>query len=97
MTFTVPPFARYRPFDGLNSSPEVTVVIPQVAVPPSTRPRLDLHWERFSIVRLIALPDLLEQRRERRIQRRPHVDFLREVQCQIINTLRTRDHGSSLK
>src|SRR5207237_3176218 len=39
-------FEQRWPLDGLHVSPEMAVVVPQVAVPPSARPRLNFHGQR---------------------------------------------------
>src|SRR5450631_1183398 len=59
-------FEERRPLDGLYVSPEVSVVIAEVAVPPSARPGLDLHRHRSAVRRFIPRSDLFQQRSERR-------------------------------
>src|SRR6266478_4525148 len=86
-----------RPLDGLHHSPEVPVVVAQVAVPSAARPRLELHRHRFVFSRFVERSELLQQRRKRRLQRRTHADFFCDAQRQILNSCCCRDHFSSLK
>src|SRR5260370_652866 len=76
-------FQERRPLDGLHDSPEMAVVVPQIAIPSAPRPRLDLHRHRFVIRGCVEGSELLQQRSERGLQRSAYVDFLRDVQRQI--------------
>src|ERR1035441_10289085 len=90
-------FDKRRPLDGLHVSPEMAVAITQVAVPPSAGPRLDLHRHSLALRCVILRSKLFQQRRERHLQRRPHVNFLRNVCCQTLNArCCCRVHRSSL-
>src|SRR6267378_1992116 len=86
-----------RPLDGLHHSPEVPVVVAQVAVPSAAWPRLELHRHGFVFSRFVERSELLQQRRKRRLQRRAHADFFCDAQRQILNSCCCRDHFSSLK
>ena len=80
-------FQQRGPLDGLDIGPEMPVAVAQVAVPPSTGPRFDLHVERFAVRRLVAGPQLLEQRGKGCIQRRLDVDFLVNRKGQVFEGL----------
>src|SRR5260370_12900487 len=54
-----------RPLDGLHNSPKVAIVVPQVAIPPAARPRLELHRHRSALRNFIVRPQLFHPRRER--------------------------------
>src|SRR6266849_194963 len=89
-------FEQRRPLDGLHVSPEMTVAIAQIAVPPSPWPRLNLHGHRGAFHDFIVRSQLFEQCSEGHIQGRTDMDFLSNVQCQILSALCCRNHGSSL-
>src|SRR5437879_3948611 len=89
-------FEECRPLDRLHVSPEMTVAIAQIAVPPSPWPRLNLHGHRCAFLDFIVRPELFEQCSEGHIQRRANMNFLSYVQRQILNGLCRQVHVSSL-
>ena len=80
-------FHRRRPLDGLHGSPQMAVVVSQVAVPSSAGPRLDLHGQWFAFGRFIVRTHLLEQGVERGAERRADTDFLVDVQREVFDGL----------
>src|SRR6266849_2514471 len=89
-------FQKRRPFDSLHHSPEVAVPVPQIAVPPAPRPRLDLHGHRFVVRHCVEGSELLQQRGKRRLQRRAYVDLFYNIQRHVLNSYSRRNHLSSL-
>src|SRR5579864_2639930 len=69
------------PLDGLNVSPEMSVVVAKVAVPSASGPGLNLHRQRSAFANFVGGTKLLEQRGKSHIERRSHMDFLGNVQC----------------
>src|ERR1017187_2418290 len=89
-----------RSLDRLHVSPQVPVPIAQVAEPPPARPSLQLHRHRGAIGHLIPRPQLLQQRLKRNLERGFHVNFLHNVQRQILKCYHCcchRTHRSSSK
>src|SRR3984893_1514050 len=81
-----------RPLDRLHVSPQVPVPVAQVAEPPPARPSLQLHRHRRAVGQLIPRPQLLKQRLKCRLQGGLHVNFLRNVQSQILKCHHRRCH-----
>src|SRR5580704_10672078 len=89
-------FKQSGPLDGLDIGPEMPIAVAQVAVPPSTRPRFDLHVERFAIRCLVAGSQLLKQRGKGYIQGRLDMDLLIDCQGQVFEGLFGCNHRFSL-
>src|SRR5260370_15079613 len=75
----------------------MTIAVAQVAVPPSTGPRFDLHVERLAVRCLVAGPQLLEQRGKGYIQGRLDMNFLINGQRQVFEGLFGSNHRFSLR
>src|SRR6185369_12007944 len=89
-------FEQRRTADGLHVSPEMAVIAAQVAVPPAARPGLDLHRHGLAIACFIVRSDLFEQRGKGRFERGADVNFLCDVQDQILDGLFCEVHDFSL-
>src|ERR1035438_3876557 len=82
-------------FDGLHMAPEMPVVIAQVAVPPSARPRLEFHRHGHAVMSLVAWPQLFKKRRESHVQRCVDSDLFLDFQGHILNAGCCRNHDVS--
>src|SRR5262249_35032602 len=56
------------------------------------RPRLELHRQLSVLRYFMEGSEFFQQSSERHIDRRAHMDFLGDVQCQILNPCRRRNH-----
>src|SRR5688572_33386225 len=62
----------------------MTVVPAQVTEPSAARARLDDHRQGLPLGRFVGRAHLLEKRRKACLERRPHMDIVRDVQCEVI-------------
>jgi len=54
-------FKQRRPLDGLHMSPQMAIIIAQVAVPPPAGPRLKLERHRLAVRGVVFRTQLYEQ------------------------------------
>ena len=79
-------FQQRRPLDGLHVRPKVSVVGAEIAIPAASRPRLQHHRHRAAIADFVPRAELFQQRGERILQRRVHMNLLLHEQREILNT-----------
>src|SRR5882724_2896782 len=84
------------PLDCLHVTPQVSVAVAQVAEPAAAGPSLELHGHGGVVVPLVGGAYLLEQRRERRGDGRADVNFLHDVERQIVDGWGDCGHGCFL-
>src|SRR5262245_32638857 len=72
------------PLDRLNVSPEVSVVVAEIAVPATTRSCLEHHRHRHATDARVVWAHLLQQRLERGVERSLDADLFREIECEIV-------------
>src|SRR4029077_18441395 len=81
-----------RSLDGLDVTPEVSVIVSEIAVPTPSRPGFELHGQRAIIGYLMTRSELLEQRLERRLERRLDPDFFGDPQREIVRGCHGQNH-----
>ena len=79
---------RVGPLDGLHVRPEMSVVVAEIAIPATSRPRLQYHRHRAAVAAFVPGAKLFQQRGEGILQRRVHVNLLLDVQREILNSCR---------
>jgi hypothetical protein len=70
--------------DRLHVSPEMTIVISEIAEPAAAGPGFDDHGQRLPVGRFVAGPHLLQQRVEGGVHGGTHVNLLRHIQGEVL-------------
>ena len=81
-------FEEGRPLDRLDDTPEVTVVVAEVAEPSAARTSFEFHRKCLSIRRFVAGTHLVQNGIKRFGERCSHMNFLGKRECEAVDRQR---------